>query len=370
MSHIRDYHEINKKIAIVGTVGVPARYGGFESLVENLLDYNESNIEYTIFCSSKAYQERIKFYKGAKLKYLNIEANGVASILYDGLSLFKCINKGFDLVLLLGVSGAIFLPFLKPFLRSKLICNIDGIEWKRDKWSFSAKKFLKISESLAIKYSDQIITDNKGISDYVKTSYKIKSTTIAYGADQIEVSENELLKKYNLQKEGYFFKVCRIEPENNIELILKVFSELNNHKLVIVGNWDNSEFGKEMRKSFSKFPNLVLINPIYDVYKLNQLRANCKGYIHGHSAGGTNPSLVEAMSLKIPIIAFDVNFNRYSLEQNGVYFKTENDLSRIITEFDTKEFSEDIQKIFKTYKDCYTRERIAEQYANLFLNTC
>lgn len=354
------------KVAILGTVGVPAKYGGFESLVENLLDYNESNIEYTIFCSSKAYHEKIKSYKGAKLKYLNIEANGFSSILYDGLSLLKCMNQGFDLILLLGVSGAIFLPFLKPFMKSKLICNIDGIEWKRNKWNSAIKKILKISELLAVKYSNEIITDNKGISEYVKFRYKLESTIIAYGAEQVCNSDNYLLKKHNLNKGKYFFKVCRVEPENNIELILKVFSELNDHYLVIVGNWNKSDFGKIMRNTYQKFTNIFLINPIYDLYELNQLRANCKGYIHGHSAGGTNPSLVEAMSLKVPIISFDVNFNRYTLNNNGVYFKSANDLKQIINEFDMIDFTTDIVNIYKTFNDFYTKENISRQYSNFF----
>lgn len=358
------------KVAIVGIVGAPANYGGFESLAENLLDYNDHDIEYTIFCSSKAYQEKIKFYKKAKLIYLNIKANGFSSILYDGLSLLKCINKGFDIILLLGVSGVIFLPFLKPFIKSKLICNIDGIEWKRNKWNALIKRFLKISERIAIENSDQIITDNKGIEDYVKSQYKIMPTTIAYGAEQIEVIEDYLLKRHNLLKDNFFFKVCRIEPENNIELILNAFSQLNNHSLVVVGNWNNSEFGKKMRKTFDNYSNIVLIDPIYDAYELNQLRANCKGYIHGHSAGGTNPSLVEAMSLKVPIIAFDVNYNRFTLDNNGLYFRAVEDLRHIINDFDFKDFTEDIKKIFKTYENHYTREKIAEQYAKLFFKSC
>lgn len=185
----------NKKtIAIIGSVGVPANYGGFESLIENLLDFNSNNFEYTVFCSGRSYSERIKMYKNAKLRYVNLEANGFSSILYDGISLLKCIGNQYDIILILGVSGAIFMPILKPFIRATLICNIDGIEWKRGKWSPLIKKFLKFSESVAVKYSDVIITDNKGIADYVNSHYNKNTVTIAYGASIDRNHSNTLLK--------------------------------------------------------------------------------------------------------------------------------------------------------------------------------
>ena len=353
-------------IAIVGIVGVPASYGGFESLVETLLDYNEEKINYTVYCSKKSYDNKLETYKNAKLKYLPLKANGVTSILYDGLSLMLSLREKYDIILLLGVSGAIFLPVFKPFLDSKILCNIDGIEWKRNKWNFLTKKFLRFSEYMAIKYSDYIITDNKGISDYVKFQYHKESITIAYGASETKNTNDHLLRKYNLKQGNYFFKVCRIEPENNIELILKAFSEVKEQNIVIVGNWNNSAFGRMMRQRYSIFPNINLIDPIYNTLKLDQLRTNCKAYIHGHSAGGTNPSLVEAMSLRTPIIAFNVNFNRYTLRGNGLYFETSNDLKNIISGFDLVNFSADIEKIYKTFNRHYTKVKIAKEYLDLF----
>jgi glycosyltransferase involved in cell wall biosynthesis len=354
------------RIAVLGIVGVPANYGGFESLIENLLDQNYENYQYTIFCSSKVYTNRRGFYKGAHLKYISFDANGFSSILYDGISLLKCVGKNYDLILLLGISGAIFLPFIKPFLKAKLICNVDGIEWKREKWSTITKSFLKFSELLAIKFSDQIIADNKGISDYIHSKYKVKATFIAYGAETFNVSSSLSLSKYNLKKGEFFFKVCRIEPENNIEKILIAFSELNNDTLVIVGNWERSKFGIKMKRLFQGYSNLILLDPIYDYTSLNELRGNCKGYIHGHSAGGTNPSLVEAMSLKVPIIAFDVDFNRYTLNNNGVFFKTVDDLKSIINEFDSRDFTVEVQKIYTTFINNYTKIKIAKEYEKLF----
>lgn len=357
-------------IAVVGTNGVPANYGGFESLVENLLDYNHYDFKYTIFCTSKNYSEKLEIYKKARLRYINLKANGFSSILYDGYSLIKCNQHHFDIILLLGVSGAIFLPILKPFTGATIICNIDGIEWRRNKWTIPIKRFLKFSESLAIKFSDVVITDNQGIADYVSLNYGKSSVNIAYGASINKNHSCTLLKRYNLNKNQYFFKVCRIEPENNIELILNAFSKMNDQKIVIVGNWNASEFGKKMLIKFEKLSNVSLLNPIYNQFDLNELRVNCKGYIHGHSAGGTNPSLVEAMGLKLPIIAFDVNFNRYTLDNNGFYFQNQEELINEISQFGSRNLEMVKEKIFETFINRYTKEKISEEYAQLFLESC
>ncbi|WP_240726794.1 DUF1972 domain-containing protein [Escherichia sp. E4742] len=163
-----------KTVAVVGTVGVPACYGGFESLVQNLIDYQSDDIQYQIFCSSKKYEKKLKNYKKAKLIYLPINANGAASIIYDIMCLIICLLKKPDVTLILGVSGCLFLPIYKLFSKSKIIVNIDGLEWRRNKWGVFAKKFLKKSEAISIKLADVIISDNQAIADYVESRYKKK----------------------------------------------------------------------------------------------------------------------------------------------------------------------------------------------------
>ena len=153
-----------KKIAIVGTQGVPAQYGGFESLVENLIsEYKSQDVAYTVFCSARDYTVRRSTYKGARLKYIPfLHANGVESILYDILSLLCCI-RNFDTVLVLGVSGCVFLPIFRLLYHGRLIVNIDGLEHKRAKWGGFARWFLKLSEAVAVRYADVVISDNKVI---------------------------------------------------------------------------------------------------------------------------------------------------------------------------------------------------------------
>ena len=259
----------NLHVAVIGTVGVPACYGGFESLVDNLLDFTPQNVEYTVFCSAKKYEKRLETYKGARLVYLEKDANGKDSILYDFESMEMALKPpvSADILLVLGVSGCIFLPYIRRIFKGKIITNIDGLEWRREKWSFPVKKFLKLSEKMAVKYSDVVIGDNKGITDYVKAEYKKDAVLIAYGGDQVShVKDDSLFVKYPFCRAPYAVTVCRIEPEKN---------------LVIVGNWEKSEYGRTIKEKYSAFKNLHLLNPVYEPHEVNWLRSNAALYIHG-----------------------------------------------------------------------------------------
>lgn len=324
-----------KKVAVVGTMGVPAQYGGFETLVENLIDKKTtSNIRYTVYCSGKSYTNHLESYNEALLKYIPLQANGAQSVLYDMVSIIRAV-KEHDVILILGVSGCIFLPLFRIFSNKRLVINIDGLEHRRDKWGRFAKAFLKYSEKMAVKYADVIVSDNKGIQDYVWQEYGKQSELIAYGGDHVlcDVSsvEDVVLQNLSLKGKDYSFSVCRIEPENNVHIALEAF-RLAHKELVVVGNWDKSQYGKELQEKYAKCENIHLISPIYDLKVLNVLRSNCSFYIHGHSAGGTNPSLVEAMFFGKPILAYDVLYNRETTEGKASYYKTVEELRKLLSE--------------------------------------
>ncbi len=338
-------------ISIVGTVGLPACYGGFETLVENLVE-EDCNKDITVYCSSKSYDKKISMYKGAQLVYIPLKANGPQSIIYDIASLLHALFKQPDVVLILGVSGCIFLPLFRLLSKSKVVTNIDGLEWRRDKWAKWPKRFLKFSEKLAVKHSDVVISDNQAIADYVQDQYGVKSTVIAYGGD------HAVSKEMTSSDDGFALALCRIEPENNVEMILQAFSQTDN-PLKFIGNWNSSEFGRSMKSKFSVFNNIDIIDPIYDIDKLSVLRSSCSFYVHGHSAGGTNPSLVEMMHFGKTIFCFDCNYNRASTEDKAEFFADADVLVELIKLQDTIDNGQSMLEIAQRR---YTWDIVRKQY--------
>lgn len=357
----------NKHIAIIGTVGLPANYGGFETLAEYLTKELAHKFELSVFCSAKRLKEKPTTYNNAKLHYINLDANGVQSIPYDIISIAKALTFA-DTLVILGVSGCIVLPFVKVISKKKIIVNIDGLEWKREKWNKHAKAFLKFSEKIAVKYADVIVTDNKVIQDYVLSEYAKPSELIAYGGDHVtkESITPETLQQYPFLSNPYAFKVCRIEPENNVHMILEAFAAQETLPLVVIGNWDRSDYGRNLKQLYKDSTSLYLLDPIYDQYLLNQLRSNCHIYVHGHSAGGTNPSLVEAMALELPVFAYDVGYNRESTENCAFYFKNATELIDLINNSDEIQILKIKEMMGKIADKRYRWEIIAKQYSELF----
>lgn len=358
----------NKKISIIGTVGIPANYGGFETLVENLVRYHDDvshKDSLFVYCSSKSYPLRQKSYFSARLHYVPLNANGVQSIPYDVLSLFSAVWQRSNVILLLGVSGAIALPLVRLFSSAHIVCNIDGIEWRREKWQGFAKLFLQFSEKIAVFFSHEVIADNAAIAKYIKKTYRVDSHVIAYGGDHSVAVEAAPVDKYGLPR-NYAFSVCRIEPENNVHVILEAFSELNEYPLVMVGNWNNSEYGQAIREHYSSCKHLFLLDPIYELGKLKTLRSLASFYVHGHSAGGTNPSLVEAMHFGKPVLAFDCDYNRSTTEDKALFFGDSEELQRIITKTLEMTVTEKVGlDMLEIANRCYTWRIIARQYFTL-----
>lgn len=352
------------RIAIIGTVGVPANYGGFETLVENLIGKNcSSDIEYTVFCSKQAYQTKLSKYKNAKLVYLPFKATGLQSIFYDAFSLLKSMGK-FDIILYLGVS----VPILNIFKRlsgAKLIANVDGLSQERGKYNKFQKLYLRYLTTNEMLKPDAIISDNKGIQDYAKNNYNRDSFLIAYGGDQVlrkvtPEEQNRILTKYGLFKDKYAISVCRIEPENNCHMTLEAFAKAN-RMIFFIGNWDKSEYGRSLKEKYKNNPNVITHNPIYDIDELYALRNNANIYVHGHSVGGTNPSLVEAMFFKKPIVCFNVIYNRETTYNLADYFSS---VDELILQLNNHKNSGN--SLYEKAMEEYTWKKITLQYENVY----
>lgn len=354
------------KIAVLGTVGVPGNYGGFETLAENLVMYHVrmSRPEtLTVWCSSKGKVSRPERYLAAHLRYLNLKANGFQSIIYDIISILQSVRSGHDRILLLGVSGATALPFIRLISRARIVTNIDGIEWKREKWGGLARAMLRASEWAAVRFSHEVIADNEAIAEHVRSAYGRNAKVIAYGGDHATAYSGPYAATDGLP-DRYALALCRIEPENNVCMILEAFAKLTT-PLVFVGNWDNSTYGANLRSRFSHHANLYLLDPVYDPGPLHALRARANFYVHGHSAGGTNPSLVEMMHFGIPVFAHGCPFNRHSTHNRARYFNTSEDLAMLVQGLNSQDAAVIGEAMLEIARQHYTWDRIGKAYFDL-----
>lgn len=356
------------KVGIIGTNGLPGKYGGWDQLVFHTTNNLKEDFSFIVYTSYSTADPKLKEYNNAKLKIIKFKANGIQSIPYDIASMIHAIFHC-DVLFICGTSGCIFLPFVRLFGK-KIVLNPDGQEWKRKKWSKPVQSFLKVSELFGVKFATSVVADNVKIQEYIRKEYNKDSDLIEYGGDQVinVPLSTKTASKYGIEDGKYAFKVCRIEPENNIHIILEAFDKNSKVNLVLIGNWNFSEYGKGLRKKYANSKNLILLDPIYEQETLDELRSNCGLYIHGHSVGGTNPSLVEAMNLGLFIVSFDVDYNRETTENKAIYFKNEIELQKILADFTSSKFETEIFK--KSMKEIATRRYrwsiITEKYAKVF----
>lgn len=354
------------RIAVIGSVGVPARYGGFETLVENLATqapHMAPDMELTIYCSAKSYPNRALNFNGARLRYVPLSANGAQSIPYDIWSLASAVFSRADVVLVLGVSGAVAIPLFRLVGRSNIVTNVDGIEWKREKWKGLSRWILRVSERIAVRNSHAVIADNDHIAAHVRACYGVACETIPYGGDHTLLPQAASVCPGALP-EGFGLAICRIEPENNIRMIIEAFVRAG-APLVMIGNWDANTYGREVRVAYGELPGIQLRDPIYDLVVLKAIRNRAEFYVHGHSAGGTNPSLIEAMHFHRDIFAFDCGFNRATTEDCALYFSDSETLGALLAAraTDKAALAEGVMKEIAARR--YTWEIVAAQYFDL-----
>lgn len=352
------------RIAILGSVGVPARYGGFETLADNLVRFHADTARsetLCVYCSRPVYPDRPESFGNARLRYSRFRANGASSVIYDATTLRDAIARETDVALLLGVSGAVALPILTR-RGTRIVTHVDGLEWRRGKWSGPARAFLRWSERLAVRHSDAVIADSPAIADHLRREYGVEAEVIAYGGDHaIRTPQPPSPLPADLP-EGYALALCRIEPENNVHVILEAFLEAAK-PLVFVGNWDNSAYGRALQARYADASNIRLLQPIYAPGPLYALRRGARAYVHGHSAGGTNPALVEMMHVGHPIIAFDCVFNRFATQDEAVFFT---DKLSLITALQTPMSPGQGAKLQRIGARLFTWEKVGAQYFDLF----
>jgi glycosyltransferase involved in cell wall biosynthesis len=324
------------KIAILGTRGIPNFYGGFEQCAEYLALGLVNNGFEVIVYNSHNHPYKESNWNGVKLVHCydpEDKLGTVGQFIYD----FNCIvdvrKRNCDIILQLGYTSSSIWGWMLP-KKSIITTNMDGLEWKRTKYSNMVRKFLLYAEKLGVKYSDYLISDSLGIKEYLNEKYNADSTFIAYGATLFDNANTHILQPYDLKPYEYNILIARLEPENSIEIILDgvVESDLQIPFLVIGKHL--SSFGEYLKNKYSNYKHIQFIGGIYDISTLNSLRHYSNIYFHGHTVGGTNPSLLEAMASSAFICANDNSFNRYILGDDSLYFHNSRDIAETLNNVD------------------------------------
>lgn len=319
-----------KKIAIVGSHGLYANYGGWDQLVRNLAEKKaESKIEYLIFNSSDSPIQQT-YPNGIEVRKLKFKASGFEGLFYDFWSILICYWK-VDAILLLGVQGIPIIPLLRIFKRIKIISNVGGIEWERPKFNIFSKKYLKFCFNLSFKYSDYVVLDNQHYNKFTPPKSNAKIIVLPYGGEidsSLEIT-NELIIKYPFINEEYFLSISRSLVDNQIDELCDCFSQMK-YKLVLISNFSKSEYGLNVYEKYKGFSNIILIDGLYLKPELDLVRRKCKAYIHTHTLCGTAPSLVEMIIAGRPIISTDNPQNRYTLNNQGFFYSSFDELKNFV----------------------------------------
>lgn len=358
-------------IGIIGTRGIPNNHGGFEQCAEFLAKgLVERGFKVSVYNShNHAYQE--KTWNGINIIHCYDPEDKVGTFgqfIYD----FNCIRDArkryFDVILQLGYTSSSVWGRLMP-RKSIVTTNMDGLEWKRTKFSKAVQTFLLEGERLAVKFSDFLISDSIGIQDYLKEKYGKESTFIAYGANEFDEPDPSPLSTYQLVPYQYNMLVARLEPENSIDIILEGVRDANVKIPFIVIGKHETKYGEYLKEKFSEHPHIRFVGGIYNLEALNNIRYFSNVYFHGHTVGGTNPSLLEAMASHSLICANNNPFNRFVLEDDSLYF---NSAAEVATVIQTTRKEKDIYKsmikenLIKV-REIYNWDKIIDEYAEHFV---
>lgn len=356
------------KIGIIGTRGIPNHYGGFEQFAEYLsLFLVRKGHDVHVFNSSQ-HPYKLPVWNDVQITHCKDPENTLGTFgqfIYD----FNCIKASrsmdLDIILQLGyTSSSIWGRFLPK--DSVVITNMDGLEWKRSKYSALTRRFLKYAERLAIKHSDHFVADSLGIQTYLQNQFGINSTYIPYGAICFNTPDIVELAPFNIQAGTYDLVIARFEPENNIESVIKGYlNSKTDRQLVIVGDYSKT-YGQHLYSKYANEEKLVFLGSIFNKKQLDNLRYYSHVYFHGHSVGGTNPSLLEAMATKCLIVAHDNVFNRSILQEDAFYFKTELEISELLKTLTKEENNKKIESNFTKINSIYNWEKVNQSYENLF----
>jgi glycosyltransferase involved in cell wall biosynthesis len=357
------------RLAILGTRGIPARYGGFETFAEQLSTrLVRRGIEVTVFCPS-TFPRPDEVYQGVKLQFVERPRLGKYSEMIWDARCYWVARKGFDVVYMLGVGGS-FGAWIPKLSGTSVWVNTDGIEWKRAKFTFLQRAYLAIAEAMSVASASGIVADASAIQYYLQNRYPglKRITTIAYGAEVLpRMPDHTLIKQFGVTEDSYYLIVCRLEPENLIQEMVDGFKRSKSQlPLIVVGSIDNpSPYVRHLLQHQNA--RVRFVGTIYEKETLAAIRTFARAYLHGHTVGGTNPSLLEAMACSNLVIAHSNQFNREVLGPVGLFFDSPSSLAETVDLVDRGALPVDD---LRTGAKCrilerYTWDHIADQYYEL-----
>lgn len=375
-----------KHIFIIGSKGIPAKYGGFETFVDELTAHQVNKaIKYHVACLSELTKPNFE-YQGAECFNIAKKPIGPANAIYYDLAALKYslneIEKNNYQDAIIYVLACRIGPFIGKYkkrmqkLGITLMVNPDGHEWLRAKWSAPVKKYWKYSEKLMVKHADLLICDSKNIEKYIQnsyTTYQPKTTYIAYGADLMPstlANDSEKLQSWYDEKavsaDNYYLVVGRFVPENNYETMIREFMKSDTKKdFVIITNVEANKFYEELKQTtgFEKDQRIKFVGTVYDKELIKKIRENAFAYFHGHEVGGTNPSLIEALASSKLNLLLDVGFNREVGEDAALYWTKEaNHLANLIHQIEQTNYPVLQTEAKKRVQQYFSWEVIVGQY--------
>ena len=362
------------KIGILGTRGIPNHYGGFEQFAEYLSAFlaGQPDISVSVYNShTHPYQE--SEWNGVQLihcKDPEDQLGTAGQFLYDLNCIRDARKRNFDIVLQLGYTSSSVWGKLLP-KSAVIITNMDGLEWKRTKFSKPVQRFIKFAERLGVKTSDFLIADSVGIQEHLLKTYKVPSAYIPYGAHIFDTPDSSYLQEYGVNAYAYDMLVARLEPENSIEVILEGVEKANLTRSFLVVGKHETTYGAYLKERFKNCKQIRFLGGIYNIHALNNVRYFSNVYFHGHTVGGTNPSLLEAMASASLICANDNIFNRAILEEDALYFTSASDVEEVLKSIikETQEQQQKVRANLDKIKKLYSWDLINQKYLD-FMNNC
>ena len=356
-------------MAILGSRGIPASYGGFETFAEELSTRLVTRgFDVTVYCESGNAEEQASTYAGVKLVHLTVpELGPLSTIVFDAKCLWHA-RRAYDVVYMLGYGASLFL-FLPRIFSTEVWVNMDGIEWIRSKWNPLARLWLRSMESVAMWSASTIVADAAGIKDHLEDRHTRRDgiVVIPYGAKIVSEAPNESpLGEFDVTAGDYYLVVCRLEPENHIVEIVEGYILSNTaFPLIVVGDIEADTPYVERLRLVSD-ARVKFVGTVFDQEKLTCLRWHCRAYFHGHSVGGTNPSLLEALGCGNRVVVHENRFNREVAAGCAQYFTDASDIKAIIRRLDASPADDaSRQKSYRRINDAYTWQHIVNEYVQL-----